>query len=178
MCSRTAPSVWKAVEIAIAGENRSSAHSRSTSGSSPSNSTLSSPASRSSSSSTDMCLPSREQRELPVVRPVTERPERLPVRASHDPPADEADDRVVELLRRDAPEHRARDRRRPVEAAAQVHVVGLASPACGIAHSRSLEPEIADPVLRARVRAPVEVHSEPLGVAAEALLEQLHERIH
>src|SRR5205823_4951707 len=121
MCRRTAPSVWNAVEIEIDGENRSIAHSSTTSGSSPSNSTLSSPASRSSSSSTDNgSLPSCETSELVVGCAVAERPECLAVGALRDPAADEADDRVVELLRRHALEHRARDCRRPVEAAAKV----------------------------------------------------------
>src|SRR5881227_2546632 len=126
MCRRTAPSVWNAVEIEIDGEKRSIAHSITASGSSPSNSTLSSPASRSSSSSTDNCgLPSCETSELVVGCAVAERPERLLFGARVDPAADEADDGVVELLGRHALEERAADRRRAVEAAAHVHVVGL-----------------------------------------------------
>src|SRR3954454_2736747 len=128
MCRSTAPSVWNAVEIEMLGEKRSIAHSITASGSSPSNSTLSSPASRSSSSSTDnSSLPSCETSELVVGCAVAERPERLAVGALRDPAADEADDRVVELLGRHALEHRAGDRGGAVEAAAEIDVVGLAA---------------------------------------------------
>src|SRR6476469_2024008 len=114
MSSSTAPSVWNAVEIEIDGENRSIAHSRTTSGSSPSNSTLSSPASRSSSSSPLMPAPAAvkpppallgrlrraygsypllllgglaagEFPEVVVGAAVAERPERLAVGAGGDP---------------------------------------------------------------------------------------------
>src|SRR5690348_15728182 len=118
MWRSTAPSVWNAVEIAIRGENRSIPHARTASGSSPSNSTLSSPASRSSSSSMDMCLPSDELGELAVGFGVAPRAEAVGVGAFVDPTGDERDDHVVKLLGRDAPEDGTRDRGRPVEAAA------------------------------------------------------------
>src|ERR1051326_8936689 len=104
MCSNTAPSVWNAVEIAMLGEKRSIAHSSSTSGSSPSNWTLSSPASRSSSSSTLMSLPSHELSQLAVGCPVAPCTEALALCPAVDPAGDEARHHVVELLGRDASE--------------------------------------------------------------------------
>src|SRR5579884_1923909 len=115
MCSSTAPSAWNAVEIAIRGEKRSSAHSRSASGSSPSNATESSPASRSSSSSTDTYLPSRELRELAVARPFAPDAEALLFLPAAGPAPDEGDHEAVQLLARDAAEQGSRDLRRPVE---------------------------------------------------------------
>ena len=70
------------------------------------------------------------------------------------------------------------DRGRTIEAAAQIDVVGLPALAVLVAHGRALEADLADPVMRARVRAPVEVHTQPVGVLAEALLEQPHEPVH
>ena len=168
MCSSTAPSVWNAVEIEIRGANRSIAHSSTTSGSSPSNWTLSSPASRSSSSSTLIrCLllspwPARA-RSRPssssVVRSQNDRNVSPSPRPSTQPPTRPIDG-VVELLGRDALEHGPRDRGGPVEAAAQEDVVGLVALAFGVAHRRALEAEVADPVMRARVRAAVEVQPQ------------------
>src|SRR3954454_6410802 len=179
MCRSTAPSVWNAVEIEMLGEKRSIAHSITASGSSPSNSTLSSPASRSSSSSTDTgSLPSCETSELVVGCAVAERPERLSVGARLDPAADEADDGVVELLGGHALEHRAADRGRAVEAAAHVHVVRLAPATFFVADGRALEADLADPVMGARVRAAVEVHAQAVGCLPEAVFEQLHELVH
>src|SRR5580765_8213929 len=178
MCSSTAPSVWNAVEIEIRGANRSSAHSRRTSGSSPSNSTASSPASRSSSRSTDIGLPSHQTSELVVGCAVAVRPKRLGGLACLDPAADKRKDDVVELLGRDAPEHRPGDRRRTVEAAAEIDVVRLPPPPFGIANRRALKAEVADPVLRARVRATVEVQAQSVDRLAEPVLEQPDEPVH
>src|SRR5579862_2750546 len=197
MCNSTAPSVWNAVDSAIRGANRSIAHSSTTSGSSPSNSTDSSPASRSSSSSTDsapapakpapplfggsveptplMCLPSGQTSKLVVARPVAERPERLLLAPRRDPTLDEAHDDRVELVGRHTPEHRPPDRRRPVEAAAHEHVVGLQPLALRIPDGRALEAEVADPVLRARMGAAVEMQPQPVGFPPEPVLDQLHD---
>src|SRR5919197_2468211 len=178
MSSSTAPSVWNAVEIASRGENRSSAHSRTTSGSSPSNSTDSSPASRSSSSSTDIRLPPCQLCQLVVRRAVAPRAKGLAGPTSVDPPADEPDHGLVELIGRDTAEERLGDRGRSVEAAEQVDVVRLPTPALFVAHGRALKTDVADPMLRARVRAPVEMQPQPFDRRAEARLEQLHEAVH
>ena len=68
--------------------------------------------------------------------------------------------RCVELLGRHAPEERAPDRRVRAEAAAHEDVVGLAALALLVARGRALEAEVADPVLRAGVRAAVEVQPQ------------------
>src|SRR5579884_4262346 len=160
-------------------EKRSSAHSRSASGSSPSNATESSPASRSSSSSTDTYLPSRELRELAVARPFAPDAEALLFLPAAGPAPDEGDHEAVQLLARDAAEQGSRDLRRPVETAAQVDVVGLLPAPLLVAHRRALEADVADPVLRARVRAAVEMQPQPLELPrVEPRLEQLHERAH
>src|SRR6476659_8466310 len=175
MWSSTAPSVWNAVEMAMLGEKRSLAHAMRPSGSSPANSTLSSPASRSSSSSTLMCLPPHELCQLVVGCPVAPRAEALAVPASGDPALDQAHDRLVELLGRHASEHRPRDRGGPVEAAAQIDVVGLPSPSLLVAHGRALEADVTDAVLCARVRTAVQVQAQPVEEAGrEPLLEQPH----
>src|SRR3954451_1228549 len=162
MSSSTAPSVWNAVEIEIRGANRSIAHSSTASGSSPSNATESSPASRSSSSSTLMCLPPCQTSDLVVCRAVAKAAEGLAVAAALDPARDEGPDSLVELFRRDALEDRECDRRGPVEAAAQEDVVSLVALSFGIANGRALEPEIADPMMGAGVSAAVEVQAEPV----------------
>ena len=59
------------------------------------------------------------------------------------------------------------------EAAAHEDVVGLDALAVGVARRRALEAEIGDPVLRAGVRAAVELQAERADRVAEALLEVL-----
>src|SRR5437763_5981431 len=172
------PSIWNAVETPMRGLKRSIAHSRTTSGSSPSNSTDSSPASRSSSSSTDICLPPHELCQLVVRCAVAPRAEALAGRAPVDPARDEPDHGLVQLLRRNSAENRPRDRRGPVEAAAEVDVVGLPAPALRVAHRRPLEADVADPMVRARVRTAVEVHAQPFDRGAEARLVQLDAPVH
>src|SRR5207237_103566 len=121
---------------------------------------------------TDMCLPSCELRELVVGCPVAPRAEALAVGAPLDPAGDEPDHGVVELLRRHAPEDWTRDRRGAVEAAAQVHVVRLPAPPLLVADGRPLEADVADPVVRACVRAAVEVQAEAVELTRrEPLLE-------
>src|SRR5215831_15367031 len=177
MSISTEPSIWNAVEIAIRGEKRSSAHSRSACGSCPSNSTESSPASSSSSTSYRLTPPfsfpgagcylasrrlpfsrpgrlaAREGTELVVRRPVAEGTEGLAGQTRREPAGDEPLHGRVQLLGRDAPEDRPGDRRARAEPAAQEHVVRLPPPALLVAGGRSLEAEVADPVLRACVRA-------------------------
>src|SRR4029079_7218672 len=138
MSSSATPSTWNAVESAIRGEKRSSAHSSRSCGSRPSNSIESSPASRSSIRSIITPLPSlvrarargRPERtapplscarglaadqnaELLVGRAVAELAEALAFAPPGQPALDEALDRVVELLRRAPPEHRPGDPRVP-----------------------------------------------------------------
>ena len=62
------------------------------------------------------------------------------------------------------------------EGAAQVDLVRLLSLALLVADGRALEADVADPVLRAGVRAAVEVQPERGDVVAEALLELLDQR--
>ena len=93
------------------------------------------------------------------------------------PPVQEAGDRVGEVLGRDPAEHRPGDRRVGAEAAAQQQVVGLAAHAFLVPHRRALEAEIADPVVRAGVRAAVEVQLQPGERVAEACLEVLDEGV-
>src|SRR4051794_24633043 len=160
MSIRAMPSAWNAVEMAMRGLKRSSAHSRTVHGSSPSNSTDSSPASSSSKSSVVLILllalrarrrrpreamwgahatrtrsvssrfsllvslpalvrlDARERAQLVVGEPPLELREALAVEAGVEPAADEPLDRLVQALRRDAPEERAPDRGAGAERAA------------------------------------------------------------
>ena len=81
--------------------------------------------------------------------------------AAVEPALDESCDRRVELLARDAPEQRLADLRLRPEAAAHEDVVGLHALAVVVARRRALEAEVGDPVLRAGVRAAVEL--QPSG---------------
>ena len=80
---------------------------------------------------------------------------------------------MVELLRRHAPEEGARDRRVSAEAAANEDVVRLPASSLVVADGRSLEAEVGNPVLRARMGASVEVQSEVGQLRAERCLEVL-----
>ena len=183
------PSIWNAVEIAIRGAKRSSAHSSSSCGSWSSNSTASSPASRSSSSLVGAHAASFSARAFAGSRPA-----RTPSSSSVDPVA-----RTPGTTRR-RPASRASRRRgrstvassssvgtrrktgraiaaRGAEAAAQEDVVGLPALPLVVAHGRALEAEVADPVLGAGVRAAVEVELQARDVVAEALLEVPDQRV-
>src|SRR5581483_9290150 len=200
------PSSWNAVEMPIRGENRSSAHSITTSGSSPSNATESSPASSSSISSALMPAPRRRQAaawlpgrlrpasgscnllpdsllrrleprqlaQLLVGLPARPGGERVAA-AVVEPALDQPDGRVVEPLGRDAPEERPPDRRVRPEAAADEDVVRLPPGAVVVARRRALEAEVADPVLRAGVRAAVQVQTQRRRRLTEALLDHLEQ---
>src|SRR4051812_29388406 len=112
--------------------------------------------------------------QLLVALAAREDGERLVVPAAAVEPAlDESCDRRVELLARDAPEQRLADLRIRPEAAAHEDVVRLHPLAVGVARRRALEPEVGDPVLRARVRAAVELQAERADRVSEALLEVL-----
>ena len=119
MSIRTTLSIWNEVEIASPGANRSIAHSRSASGSSPSNSIESSPASSSSissygahSSASSRCRllagsrPASSPSSSSLARRVNA-VEALARLAPVDPPGDQPLHRGVELVGRDAPEQRA-----------------------------------------------------------------------
>src|SRR5207237_5845911 len=118
-------------------------------------------------------LEAGELAELVVAEARGEVPERLVARAPVDPPTDEADDRCVELLGRHPPEERPADLRPGAEPAAHEDVVRLPPGAAVIPGGRALEAEIADPVLRAGVGAPVEVQAQAAELGAETPLEVL-----
>ena len=87
-------------------------------------------------------------------------------------PTDEGDDDLVEVLRGHAAEDHTADRGARTESASEIDVVGLLSLALLVARRRSLEAEVADPVLGARMRAAVEVQPERRDVVAEPVLER------
>ena len=164
-------SAWNAAEIARRGLNSAIAHSSSACGSSPSYWTDSSPASSSSkqlvrahaaaSSRTRFFAGSRpaSDTELVVRQPALEVGEGLAVGAACEPAAHEPLDGGLDLLARDAAEERAADLRHGTERAAHEDVVGGDAIALGVLAGRRLEAEVADPVLRARVRAAVEMQA-------------------
>src|SRR5262245_58042306 len=113
-----------------------------------------------------------ERAELVVREAVREGAEARAGRPPGEPAADEPLHGRRQVLGRNAPEDRPRDRRLRAEPAAQEDVVGLAPPTLRVARGRPLEAEVADPVLGAGVRAAVEVHAETgERGAAEAALE-------
>src|SRR6185437_3045632 len=122
-------------------------------------------------------LAADQNAELLVGRAVAELAEALAFAPPGQPALDEALDRVVELLRRDPPEHRPGDPRVRAEPAAQEDVERLAALAGLVAQRGALEAEISDPVLGAGVRAAVQVEPETGDVVAEALLEPLHQSV-
>ena len=102
----------------------------------------------------------RERAELVVGlcgRPLGERGAARLRRASR---ATRPSDGVVELLGRHAAEERPADRGVRAEPAADEDVVRLPLRASSSRAGRALEAEVADPVLRARVRAAVEVQAQ------------------
>ena len=169
------------------GEKRSSAHSRTTCGSSPSKLDRELPRlqlvdqlDRHQAASSFSCaaarrLQARELAELFVGQPLRERREALALGTTAQPAGHEPVDGGVELLGRDAAEEWRRDLRLRAEAAAHEDVVGLAALAVVVARRRPLEADVGDPVLRARVRAPVELEAELVRRIAEALLQVLDE---
>src|SRR5581483_9434338 len=122
-------------------------------------------------------LEPRERAELVVAEPALELGERLAVVAFLEPAAHETRDRGLELLARHAAEERAADRRRRAERAAHEHVVRRHAVAVPVLARRRLEAEVADPVLRARVRATVEVKPQLADLRPERRLEVLDERL-
>src|SRR6187402_968556 len=191
--SATPPS-WNDVEIARRSPKRSNDHSRSSHGSQPSNSTESSPASRSSNGSTIVMRPprswsgscrlprggglaARERAELRVAQAVAERAEALVGAPPVEPAGDEPLDDAVELVRGHPAEERAADRRVRPEPAAEVHLVRLPALPRLVPGGRALEADVADPVVRAGVWAPVEREPERGDVVPEAPLEPLDQRV-
>ena len=95
--------------------------------------------------------------------------EGLAVEPAVEPAGDQALDGGVELVGRHAPEERPADRGAGAEPAADEDVVRLPAHTALVARGRSLEAEVGDPVLRARVRAAVELEPEVGDVGAEPL---------
>src|SRR5207249_5002283 len=114
-----------------------------------------------------------ERAQLLVRQPACERRKRLAELTASQPARDEPLYRFVQLLGEHAPEERPPYRRVRAEPAADEDVVRLMPFALGVARGRSLEAEVADPMLRARVRAAVEVEPQIGDLLAEALLEVL-----
>src|SRR5205085_10669941 len=102
----------------------------------------------------------RQHGELVVARALAELAERLAGAPPAEPACDEPLDRLVELFARHAPEDGPRDRRGGPEPAPQEDVVGLVAPALLVAQGRALEADVADPVLRAGMRAAVQMESQ------------------
>src|SRR5438132_1787220 len=117
-----------------------------------------------------------ERAERVVVEAPREDGEALACAAAREPAGDQALDRVVQLGGRDPPEERPPDRGVGAEAAADEDVVRLPPLAAVVARSRPLEAEVADPVLRAGVRAAVELEPKLRDLRPEALLEHLDQR--
>ena len=117
----------------------------------------------------DACEPA----ELGVGEPAGELREALAVAALVEPAGDEPADDVVEQVGADAPEDRAADAGVAAEATAQVDLVRLVPGAALVANGAALEADVADPVLRAGVRAAVEMELELGDVVPEAALEPL-----
>ena len=117
-----------------------------------------------------------ELAELGVGEPAGELREALRVAALLEPARDEPADDVVEQVGADAAEDGAADARVAAEPAAQVDLVRLVARAALVADGAALEADVADPVLRAGVRAAVEVELELADVVAEPALEALDQR--
>src|SRR5262249_58902339 len=75
------------------------------------------------------------------------------------------------------PERRPRDGCAGAESAAQEDVVRLPALAVLVPDGRALEAEVADPVLRAGVRAAVEVEPQARDLVAEPRFERLDQRV-
>src|SRR2546421_12613389 len=86
--------------------------------------------------------------------------ERLFLAATLEPAADQSLDRRLEAVARDAPEDGPCDCRIGPERAAHEDVVGGQPASVGVLSGRALEPEVSHPVLRAGVRAAVEVQPQ------------------
>ena len=126
------------------------------------------------------CVPARARPAAPSSSSVVlsqKHAQALALRPVREPASDEAVHELVELPRRHAPEHRARDRRARPEGAAEVDVVRLAALPVLVARGRPLEADVADPVLRARVGASVEVQPQLRDVLAEPVFEPSDQRI-
>src|SRR6476620_9361787 len=184
-------SIWNDVDSARPGMNRSTAHSRTACGSSPSNSIDSSPASSSSINSNVLIssqppvehslfrlLPYSSLRRLEACQcaqllvrcPPCECRKALAVRAALEPAGDQPLDRRVERVGGDAPEERAPDGGLGAEPAADEDVVGLPLDSAFISCRGALEAQVADPVLRAGVGAAVEMKPQARDLVAELLV--------
>src|SRR5262249_49067200 len=115
--------------------------------------------------------------KLVVARAVAEGAECLAVPAPLEPALDESIDCVVELLARDSPEDGSGNRCVRPKPAPQENVVGLAPLALAVARGRALTSDVADPVLRACVRAGVEVQPQIGEGVAEPRLEVLDQLV-
>ena len=100
--------------------------------------------------------------ELLVAQPARERGERLALRRGRRASrAIEPSTAASSSSRRDAPEQRLADLRRPAPRPPRTKMsYACTALAVGVARRRALEAEVGDPVLRARVRAAVEVQPE------------------
>src|SRR5581483_7208164 len=121
-------------------------------------------------------LPAGDRGELLVGSRVAElrEPDR-PLRPLRDPGTEESLENLLELAGGDPTEELAPDRRAAPEPTADREVVGLyPRRAVGRGRRRPLQPDLPDPVLRARVRAPVHVDRQvPERLGAEACREVL-----
>src|SRR3954451_8531052 len=117
----------------------------------------------------------RERAELVVGAAALEIGERLAGCALREAAADQSLDGLLELIARHAAEERAADQRCRPERAAHEDVVGGDAVAVGVLAGRRLETEIAHPVLRARVRAAVEMKPKLRDRVAERRLEMIEQ---
>src|SRR6185437_8181985 len=116
-----------------------------------------------------------QRAELVVRDTALELCERLALATLLDPASDQPLDRRLELIARDAAEERCADLRRRPERATHEDVVRADAVAVCVLPRRCLEAEVSDPVLCARVRAPVEVQAQLGDVVAERRLEMLEQ---
>src|SRR3954469_21304003 len=120
----------------------------------------------------------RQCLELLVGRPDAEVPERLALGPTRDPRPDQPVHGLLEPTRRDAANQRPGDRLEPPDAPPQEHVERLLGALDRLAARRSHEPDVADPVQGAGVRAAVEVHLERPQRVAPPFLEVRQQATH
>src|SRR5262249_17450929 len=118
-------------------------------------------------------LEAGEHAQLVVGQAARERRKAFAFGSALEPACDEPLDRRVQLVGRHAAEERPPDLGIRTEAAADEDVVRLSPLAALVASGRALEAEIGNPVLRARVRAAVELQAQIGDLRPEALLQLL-----